>query len=129
VNRISISIGAGLLAVSTAAPAPAQRSQANIVVHVSVPHGDLDLTSDAGARIMLMRLDKAATRACGGKPVAVTALDQLGQAKKQEYQRCKAAALDAGTLTLGAPLVRAAWLDQQAGYSGKRASRIAAGAH
>lgn len=127
-NRISIAVGAGLLAASATIPAFAQSSPENIVVHVSVPHSDLDLTSDAGARIMLMRLDKAATRACGGKPVAVTAMDPFGQVKKQEHRRCKAAAMDASTSRLGAPLVRAAWLHQQAGPSGRQASRIAAGA-
>ena len=124
-NRISIAIGAGLIVAGFASPTSAQRSQANIVAHVHVPHGDLDLTSEAGAKAMLARIDEAASKACGGKPVTGMAMDQVGQAKKREYRRCKAAAMNSGVSGLGAPRVRAAWLDQQSGSPGKAAMPVA----
>ncbi|MDT8757245.1 UrcA family protein [Sphingomonas psychrotolerans] len=124
--RLKIAIAVGLLAGDAANPAVAQKSHALIVTEVSVPHGDLDLASEVDATAMLARLDKAATRACGGRPVVVTATDPLAAAKKREYERCKAAALDASIARLGAPRVRAARLDQQS-RSTERRSSIAAG--
>lgn len=127
-NRISIAIGAGLIAAGAMFPASAQRSQANIVAHVRVPHHDLDLTSEAGARTMLERIDKAAAKACGGKPVAGMAMDEVAQAKKREYRRCKAAAMDKGISALAAPRVRAAWLGQQSRSAGEAPMPVAKGA-
>lgn len=127
-HRTAIAIGAGLLAAGAVTSAAAQRSRADIVVQISVPHGDLDLASEAGAKAMLVRLDKAASKACGGKPMPVMALDQVGHAKKREYQRCKLAAMDRGTLQLGAPRVRAAWLGEQSGSPAGLASPAATGA-
>jgi UrcA family protein len=114
-KRISIMVGAGLVVAMMPAPAMAQGADPIIVMHIGVPHADLDLQSESGARTMLERLEEAATKACGGKPLAGASWDQIGQAKEREHRRCKAAAIDGATLKLGAPLVRAAWLGGASG--------------
>lgn len=114
-KRISIMVGAGLVVAAMPAPAIAQGADPITVKHIGVPHADLDLKSESGARTMLERLEKAATKACGGKPLPPASWDQVGQAKQREHRRCKAAAIDGATLKLGAPLVRAAWLGGASG--------------
>ena len=63
-----------LLAASFAALAltlPAQATSLDMegeAVSVSIPFGDLDLSRPASANLMLTRVTKAASRACGGRP-------------------------------------------------------------
>lgn len=105
----SIFLSAGLIVASVAASASAQVAPPKIVTHVAVAHGDLDLESDSGVRTMLNRLDKATTKACGGKPLWLPG-DSVGSARRHEFRRCKAAAMDSSTKKLRSQLVRAAWL-------------------
>lgn len=102
--------GAGLLAVTAAAPAAAQTTRSVIIEHVKVPHGDLDLATKAGAETLLTRLNKAAMAACGGKP-SLGINDPVGPSKRHASRLCKVAAIDAATLALEAPLLRAIWLE------------------
>ena len=105
--------GAGLLAVAATGPAAAQTTRSLIIEQVEVPYGDLDLATTAGAEAMLARLESAAANACGGKPRAVHA-DVLGPSKQRAYHLCRVAAVDAATLSLEVPLVRAIWLENEA---------------
>ena len=111
-KRVSISLSAGFLLASLVTPASAQVAGSQIVKSVSVRSGDLDLRSKEGAKAMLARLDAAAAKACGGKPAALGS-DALQPTKHSEFRRCKAAAMESSTLGLGAPLVRAAWLEHR----------------
>jgi len=113
VKKLSIALSAALWIASTVVPASAQVAPPQIVTNIGVRYGDLDLKSASDARIMLTRLERAATKACGGKPVPTSPGDQVGLAKRDEYRRCKAAAMERSTLRLGAPLVRAAWLEKR----------------
>lgn len=110
---LSLTVGAGLCAVSFFTPAIAQVAERQIIATTSVRHGDLDLSSDAGASTMLARLDVATTKVCGGKRAATLSGGQLEFAKRREHRRCKAAAMESSTLKLGSK-VRTAWLDQRA---------------
>jgi UrcA family protein len=111
-KRPGIAAGAALAVALFSIPALAQGTHRNIVAHINVRQSDLDLRKPSGAATMLARLDRAATKACGGKPLSGTSWNNaLADAKKREHLRCKAVAMDAATLQLGAPLVRAAWLD------------------
>ena len=103
--------GVALLAIVATGPAAAQTTRSLIIEQVKVRHGDLDLATERGAGAMLARLDNAASRACGGKPGPMLG-DSLGPAKQRAYRLCKVAAIDAATLTLNAPRVRAVWLEQ-----------------
>ena len=105
-----LATGASLLAIVAAGPAAAQATRALIIEQVEVEHGDLDLKTTADAEAMLVRLSDAASDACGGKPRQRHA-DPLGPAKQRAYLLCKVAAIDAATLSLGAPLVRGIWLE------------------
>jgi UrcA family protein len=106
-----ISVGAALAVALFSMPASAQGTNRSIVAHINVRQSDLNLRDPSGAATMLARLEQAATKACGGKPVSGTSWNNaLGEAKAREHRRCKAAAIDAATLQLGAPLVRAAWI-------------------
>lgn len=110
-KRILLAVSIGLPTAVSPVSATAQSADTAIVANINVRHGDLDLADKAGAETMLARLDKAATKACGGKPMSGTSLDhQMAQARLDEHSRCKAAAIDRATLKLGAPVVRAAWL-------------------
>ena len=114
-KRILLAVSIGLPAAVSPVSATAQGTDTApdtaIVANVNVRHGDLDLADKAGAETMLVRLEKAAAKACGGKSTSPTSLDhQMAQARLREHRRCKAAAIDSATLKLGAPVVRAAWL-------------------
>lgn len=108
---VSIGLPAAIFPVLAMAQGADTAPDTAIVANINVRHGDLDLADKSGAETMLARLDKAATKACGGKPMSATDLDhQMTQARLDEHRRCKAAAIDRATLKLGAPVVRAAWL-------------------
>jgi UrcA family protein len=111
-KTIWLAVGTAMAAAIFSAPAPAQRANRPIIEHVNVHHGDLDLADKSGAETMLARLEKAATKACGGWPTATMSWNQMSEAKQREHRRCKAAALDSATLKLGASLVRSAWLSK-----------------
>jgi UrcA family protein len=63
---VALSMGA---AICAAAAGPAEAQPAATTRSESVSIADLDLTTANGARAFLKRLDIAAQRACGGKPV------------------------------------------------------------
>ena len=58
-----------------------------VVSYTSVPYADLDLTSEAGARTMLERIQAAADAVCGG------AANKTSKAEKEAYQDCHAIAV------------------------------------
>jgi UrcA family protein len=79
-----------------------------------VKYGDLNLNSDAGARVMLGRITSAASRACG------EALDLHMLGRFALYTHCKAASIDQAVRALNAPLVTA-----MAGGKGPPATELA----
>ena len=108
--RILLFAGAaGLLAMLSSHRAVAEAERPLVVRVQRVAYGDLDLTTAAGADAMLRRLDRAASRACGGRP-SRSANDPLSAAKSRDFRHCKVSAIDVATLHLDAPLVRTAWL-------------------
>lgn len=121
----SILLDAALVVASIIGPVGAQVTPPEIVTRIAVGHQDLDLESETGARTMLDRLNKAATKACGGKPFW-TPGNPVALAMQDEFGRCKAAALESSTLKLGSPSVRAAWLKKDAPSTIKtqKASRV-----
>ncbi|MGK6320399.1 UrcA family protein [Sphingomonas sp. DT-204] len=109
-KTILFAVGGSLFAIVSHVSATAQSADSIIVTDINVRYGDLDLTSKPGAETMLARLDKAAAKACGRKPMSAMSWDAMAQARAHEHRRCKAAAIENATMKLGAPLVRAAWL-------------------
>jgi UrcA family protein len=71
-------------------------------VSVTVGHADLDLTSAAGAKIMLARIHNAARDVCGESPNA----SDLG--RRLQARACISAVSNRAVARLGAPMVTAA---------------------
>lgn len=66
---------------------------------VTVRYGDLNLTHEEGARVLLTRLDHAATHVCGGSP-RVADLHAWAS-----YEACRKAAMDRAVASVRSPLV------------------------
>ena len=103
-------LASALLAVLAASPVAANDTRSLIIEQVTVQHGDLDLATPEGADTMLGRLQDAASEACGGRPRSMVS-DPLGPVRQRAYRLCRVSAIDAATLTLNAPAVRAVWLE------------------
>lgn len=126
-KTLTLASGAVLLALLAASPAAAGPLRPYIIEQVEVRHGDLDLSTAAGAGAMLERLSAAASEACGRKPRPGFS-DPLGPRKQRAWRLCTVAAIESATLELDAELVRAAWLgrDDAIRY-GAEARRTSAG--
>jgi UrcA family protein len=68
---------------------------------VSVSYGDLNVSTDAGARVLFARIKSAATLACGGKP------DSRDLAGMERFQACRKDAMSSAVTRIGAPKVAA----------------------
>lgn len=80
-------------------------NQTQPVTQITVRYDDLDLSKPAGAEAMLIRLKRAAERACGYAPDARAAV-------RWRYNRCFDAALADAVEQLDAPLVSALHTDR-----------------
>ena len=65
------------------------------VNRVSVFYGDIDLSKQAGAKLLLARIKTAANEACGGRP------DSREVAQMENFQSCMKAAMDGAVTRLG----------------------------
>jgi UrcA family protein len=83
-------------------------------INIAVAYGDLDLSRAADARIMAQRLDKAATRACGGIPQFDPNYRFDRDWAIRSFEECHDAAMSAALAQLGAPLVANAYADASA---------------
>jgi UrcA family protein len=71
------------------------------IVRVSVPYGDLDLTTSAGAERFLDRVKRAAIQVCGGQP------DIRDLAARRAFRECVERTMDSVVAQLRAPRVTA----------------------
>ncbi|HEX4198979.1 MAG TPA: UrcA family protein [Caulobacteraceae bacterium] len=69
---------------------------------VAVRYADLDLTRADGASVLLSRLRRAASLACGGRPSSPVDLGAM-----QDYRACVRNGLDGAVGRVNAPLVTA----------------------
>lgn len=83
-------------ATSAAVAAPAQER-----VSVRVPVADLNLQSEAGARVALRRITKAASAICGDAP------DSREIARAAMFQECVRSAVDQTVADAGSPALAA----------------------
>jgi UrcA family protein len=96
---------AALAALSLAASVHAEPASQPVnadKVSVSISVADLNLTSQAGARVALQRVRNAARTICGDEP------DNRDQKYAGQFQACVQAVVDRAVATLGAPMVSAA---------------------
>jgi UrcA family protein len=90
----AISLFAGVSTASAATPS-------GDTVSVTIPYGDLDLSTDAGARIVLARITHAAGEICGSQP-ETRLLDQT-----QAYKGCLTSVTNRAVAQLGSAKVSA----------------------
>jgi UrcA family protein len=98
----------GSTATAIAAP-DVGRSADPDVVSITVFIGDLNLRSQAGARIALRRIERAATSTCGGEP-DIRRLDRW-----VIYRECMHSAVDQAVASLDSPIVTALYSGRDAG--------------
>jgi UrcA family protein len=107
-NFKTIVIAAVLAAAPLAATAETVAADPNkgaVSVRLRVPRADLDLSSMAGVRTMLQRLQSAASRACGGPPEPGPAM----LSKSRAWDACRARSLGVAVAQLDAPQVSRAY--------------------
>jgi UrcA family protein len=81
--------GAALAALITASAATADPSLEFVVHRVSVPYGDLDLSTAGGRAALQMRIDSAAAQACGGSAKFAATYRDAPQFHEQAFERCR----------------------------------------
>jgi len=102
-NRLILLAASAIFSTANAyaadpAPEPA-------AVRISVAYGDLDLDKPTDARILFMRLENAAKRACGPAPFMQPLYGVIPEGLKQTYKECIAGAVGDAVARLDAPLV------------------------
>ncbi len=84
----------------------AAHADSNIIrKDVSVSYHDLNLSTEAGARTLLVRINAAAASACGGAPMFYTSYSVAPALAAQEFSTCRANAVNAAVNSIPAPLV------------------------
>jgi UrcA family protein len=117
---MNLSIGAlivtlGVVTLGTGVYAATDSSDGFVRGQVAVRHGDLNLSNERDARIMLRRIDRAAIDACGGQhPFGL-----YDGSTQQEFERCRADAVARTVAKLAAPMLTRIYADA---YSSMRRS-------
>jgi UrcA family protein len=106
-NRSFIAMAAGLTLI--AGQAHADPSSGSQTISIKVTYADLDLSTDAGAREVLRRLERAARTACGGRPEFGPFM--LGLV--QPWEACRAGAVRGAVEAIGRPTVSRLYTGEQ----------------
>jgi len=72
---------------------------------VAVSYHDLNLSTDAGARQLLVRIEAAATSACGGAAAFYPTYSVAPGLADKEFAACRSNAINAAVSGIQAPLV------------------------
>jgi UrcA family protein len=100
-QSITSAIAASLLLLSLAAGSSQARAAEDAIIGVQKIHyGDLNLDTEAGARVLYQRLRHAANNVC--RPS-----DSLAEVVKANYPRCYEKALNSAVASLNKPLLTA----------------------
>ena len=97
---VGIAIATATILLAGAAPALAQ-PDGRTAISVKVTYRDLDLSSEAGAKVLYQRIRHAAVEACGGMP-ELRDLDRVAA-----YDQCHKLAVQAGVARVNAPMLKA----------------------
>ena len=93
-------IAFAVIAVSQAHAGPFTRS-------VTVDYSDLDINRSAGAQVLLLRINHAATQACGGRPDASYRF--IAQPMVNAFQRCHDEAVRNAVASIPSPALARAY--------------------
>ncbi|MGO9949572.1 MAG: UrcA family protein [Steroidobacteraceae bacterium] len=73
----------------------------NITGRSAVYYGDLNLSAEQDAKIMLQRIERAAKKACGGHPT----FGSYSHRSDHAFEECRREAIQRTVKQLGAPMV------------------------
>jgi UrcA family protein len=90
-----------LMTLGVCAHADTSSQPVKITGRSAVYFGDLDLNAEADAKIMLQRIEHAATKACGGHPTFSSLTGRLDST----FADCRSEAIARTVKQLSAPLV------------------------
>jgi UrcA family protein len=107
-SRITTISLAALLLLSGSAYAGLNDVRTNVIV----PLKDLNLSSPADARIAFQRIEHAASKACGGNPLARTWLGQPTGSLFRQYTLCREEAVARTVAKLPTPRIKTAYLEK-----------------
>jgi UrcA family protein len=93
------------LAILTALANAAHADPAMIRRDVKVTYQPAELSTEAGARALLAKLDIAAKEACGASPYFYSSYPQTPGLAQKEFKDCHAEAMNRAVGTLNAPMV------------------------
>ena len=103
--KIFLALVSAALCALAASTAPTAFAASPVVPTVSVPYGDLKLSSPADAAVMLQRIRHAAVSACRqGRFMIGTDIDTI-----ERFEGCRHEAVSKAVAVLNAPLVTAAF--------------------
>jgi UrcA family protein len=108
-NRYALALAATIAVAAGAEIADGAESSRVRVGSVTVAYGDLDLSSEADARVMLKRLEHAARRACGGNPQMHPAHSLMPRRVNQVYRECRAEAVARAVAHVNEPVLSVAF--------------------
>ncbi len=94
-----------MAAAALAGIASAGSSGEMIRKDVPVSYRDLDLNSESGARVMLVRITIAAKEACGGSPYFYSYYSSAPMLAQHEFAKCQAEAIQHAVTSLRAPAI------------------------
>ena len=98
-------VGTALVAAGLIAGA-AHADSGLIRKDVQVSYHDLNLSTEAGARALLVRIELAANEACGNSPFFYSSYSLAPALADKEFATCRANAINSAVSSLKAPLVR-----------------------
>jgi UrcA family protein len=100
---ISMFAAAVLMAISVGAQADSSDELSTIARGRSVVHyGDLDIHAEHDAKILLQRIDRAATKACGGHAT----FGSISHLPDHAFEKCRLEAIGRTVTELGVPIVK-----------------------
>ena len=101
--RISIPALAAAATLAFSLPAHADTSADGSITRgrSAVQYGDINIATEQGAKIMLVRIERAARKACGGHPTFSAYTGSLDYT----FEECRDAAVQRAVKQLGAPMV------------------------
>ncbi len=102
-----------LAAAASALLCAAEAGPAQLRGDSVVRYDDLDLTQDRDARLMLLRMERATSQACGGNPY-LHATPGLITFMEGDYRDCREAALTNAIAALKAPKVSKLYAEKHA---------------
>lgn len=103
-RKLTMSIAATTLLVTAAHAEPG-----TIRKDVQVFYHPTDLSTDAGAHLLLARINEAAREACGGAALFYGTYDVAPGLARKDFAKCQASAVSTAVSQLNAPLLTKAY--------------------